>query len=126
MAPECSESAPPVIAARSALLEEWIVLLVDAFFLSAGSVISPGNCLPDLRTRASGNRAHHGLLSGISDITSVSGTNATDRLRKNLSAKSNSESSCSVSLAPSNPPRLRICHGVPVLVFTVWEVWAVP
>ena len=121
-----SGSAPPVIAARSHLLEELIGVLVGAFFLSAWSLTSSGICLSDLRTRASGSGAERCLPRGISDITSESGTNPTERLRKNISAKSDSESSGSVSLAPSNPPRFRVRHRVPVLSFALREVWAVP
>ena len=116
---------PPVIAAQSRVLVELIGVLVGAFFLSAWSITSPGICLPDLSTRASGSGAEGSLPREISDITSESGTNPTDRLLKNISAKSDSESSGSVSLARSNPPRFCVRRGVPVLAFAVREVWAV-
>ena len=75
-----SGSAPLVIAARSRLLEELIGVLVGTFCLSAWSLTSPGICLLDFRTRASGSGAERYLLRGISDITSESGTSPTDRL----------------------------------------------
>ena len=126
MSAEPSGFAPPVIAARSRLPEELIGVLVGAFFLSAWSLTIPGICLSDLRTRASGSGAERCLPRGISDITSESGTSSTDRLRKNISSKSDSESSGSVSLAPSNPAQFCVHRGVPVLAFAVREVWAVP
>ena len=102
----------------------WIQLPEHVSMLQ--SLTRPGICLPDLRTRASGSMAECCLPRGISDITSELGTNPTDGLPKNISAKSDSESSGSVSSAPSNPPQFPVRRGVIVLAFTLREVWAVP
>ena len=118
-----SGSALPVIAARSRLLEELIGVLVGAFSLSVRSLANSGISLPDLKTRASGCGAERCLPQGTCDITCDSCASFRDRSR--ISAKSNSESSGLVLPAPSNPSLFRVRCGVPVIVFSVPEVWAV-